>query len=56
MVGDEKYTSVSECAENFVKIKSTIHPQPEIVERYEKQYAKYKEIYPSVKELFKKIK
>ncbi len=56
MVGTGEYESVNKCAENFIKIKSTILPQREIVERYEKQYEKFKEIYPSVKELFKKIK
>lgn len=56
MVGEGEFESVNKIVENFVKIKATIQPQPEIVERYEKQYAKFKEIYPSMKELFKKIK
>lgn len=56
MVGDGNYSSVVECSEKLVKIKATISPKKEIVDRYEKQYLKFKEIYPSVKELFKKIK
>jgi len=56
MVGDGEYESVNECANEFVKIKTTIEPQSEIVQRYQRQYAKFKEIYPATKELFKKIK
>ena len=56
MVGMGEYASVKECAENLVKIKKSILPQPEIVKRYEEKYLKFKEIYPSMKELFKKIK
>ena len=56
MVGDGVYDSVAECSKKLVKIKETISPQKEIADRYEKQYIKFKEIYPSIKELFKKIK
>ncbi|MBR6502892.1 MAG: xylulokinase [Clostridia bacterium] len=56
MVGDGVYDSVAECSKKLVKIQETISPQKEIADRYEKQYLKFKEIYPSVKELFKKIK
>lgn len=56
MVGTGEYENVIQCVENFTGIKNTISPQHEIVERYEKQYKKFKEIYPSMKELFKKIK
>ena len=56
MVGDGVYDSVAECSKKLVKIQETISPQKEIADRYEKQYIKFKEIYPSIKELFKKIK
>ena len=56
MVGDGVYDSVAECSKKLVKIQETISPQKEIADRYEKQYLKFKEIYPSIKELFKKIK
>ena len=56
MVGCGEFCDVKECANAFVKIKNTITPDSELSKRYEKQYAKFKEIYPSVKELFKKIK
>ncbi len=56
MVGCKEFVNVKVCADTFVETKNIITPTPEIVERYEKQYAKYKEIYPSMKDLFKKIK
>ena len=56
MVGTGEYSSVRECADKFVKIKSTVVPEKEITERYRVQYEKFRQIYPSMKELFKKIK
>ncbi len=56
MVGTGEYKSVKECVEKLVKVKSFLTPDPEIVARYEKQYAKFREIYPTVKKLFKTIK
>ena len=56
MVGCGAFDTVAECVEKFVEIKTTLVPQTEIVARYEKQYNKFKKIYPSMKELFKNIK
>ena len=56
MVGCGEFQSVKECVNAFVKVKNTITPEPEIVARYEQQYSKFKEIYPSLKNTFKKIK
>lgn len=56
MVADGEYASVEACAKEFVKIKKTLKPEREIAERYAAQYKKYQEIYPSMKELFKKLK
>ena len=56
MVGDGEYKTIAECAEKLVKIKNTVSPEAEISQRYVEKYKKFKEIYPSVKELFKKIK
>ncbi len=56
MVGAGDYPTVADCAEQFAKTKATLHPQPEIAARYQAQYAKFKALYPSMKELFKKIK
>lgn len=56
MVGCGEFTDVKACADSFVKIKKRIIPCAAIAARYEKQYAKYKEIYPTVKDLFKILK
>ncbi len=56
MVGCGEFADVKECANAFVKIKKTITPDAEISARYEKQYEKFKEIYPTLKNLFKIIK
>lgn len=56
MTGDGEFKSVKECAEGFAEIKTTLTPDPEIAERYQKQYKKFKAIYPAVRDLFKKIK
>ncbi len=56
MVGSGKFSNVKACADEFIKIKSTVYPDKEIAERYDAQYLKYKKIYPSMKVLFKEIK
>lgn len=56
MVAAGEWESVAACAENLVEIKSSITPQSNIVARYEERYKKFKEIYPTVKELYKKLK
>ena len=56
MVGAGEFDSVEACANEFVKIKTKLLPEREIADRYQKQYEKFKQIYPSMKELFKKIK
>lgn len=56
MVGTKEYESVKDCSDHFVKIKKTLKPDAEMVERYEHQYNRFKQIYPAMKDLFKKIK
>ena len=56
MVGTGEYNTMQDCVDKLVAVKEVIYPQAEIVERYEKQYAKFAEIYPSMKELYKKLK
>lgn len=51
-----EYASVEEAAEKIVKIVDTVEPIPENAERYEKQYQKFRQIYPAVKELFDVIR
>ena len=56
MVGAGVYPTVEDCADAIVQMKRSIAPDPQIAARYDTQYEKFKTIYPSVKEVFKKIK
>ena len=56
MVGTGEFATVKECADHFVEIKKTLVPEPDMVRRYEERYNKFREIYPTMKDLFKKIK
>lgn len=53
MVACGEYGSVQESAQ--ISVKEVITPNAEIVEKYEQRYNKFKEIYPAVKELYKKL-
>lgn len=56
MVGTGEFDDVKSCADKLVSIKTTLYPDSEIAARYEKQYNKFKKIYPTMKTLFKEIK
>ena len=56
MVGDGVYDDVSQCTDKFVSVKGTVEPNPEIVDRYNDRYEKFKQIYPSLRNVFKAIK
>ena len=43
------FSSVEEAAEKIVRVTETIEPEPELVEKYERQYQKFAKIYPTVK-------
>ncbi len=47
-----EFASVEEAAQKIVKVVDTVEPIPENAALYEKQYAKFRQIYPTVKELF----
>lgn len=47
-----EYASVEEAASRIVKVVDTVEPNPREAARYEKQYQKFRQIYPTVKELF----
>ncbi|MDY2937412.1 MAG: xylulokinase [Fusicatenibacter sp.] len=47
-----EFASVEEAAAKIVRVTETIEPEPELVEKYEKQYRKFARIYPTVKDLF----
>ena len=46
------YANVEEAAAQIVEIVDTIKPEAELVAKYEKQYKKFKQIYPACKDLF----
>ncbi|HIU76896.1 MAG TPA: xylulokinase, partial [Candidatus Pelethocola excrementipullorum] len=50
-----EYTSVEVAAEKLVKVVDTIEPEEELVVKYNKRYAQFAKIYPTVKELFNEI-
>ena len=56
MVGTGRYPSVQAACDDLVEIASTVEPDPEITARYNEAYKKYREIYPALKPVFKKIK
>ncbi len=51
-----EYASVTEAAEKIVKVIDTVEPDPAIAARYEKQYKKFIEIYPALKDIYTLIK
>lgn len=51
-----EYASVEEAAKKIVKVIDTVEPNPAIAERYEKQYRKFVQIYPALKDIYTVIK
>lgn len=56
MVSCGEFESVEQCADQLIRYKKEIHPEPELVLRYKEQYEKYSKLYPTLRDLFKKIK
>jgi len=54
-VANGEYESVEAAAAAIVKIVDTVEPDPALVALYEERYQQFKQIYPTVKELFPKI-
>lgn len=54
-VADGTFASVEEAASKIVRIIETIEPDPELAEKYNRKYAKFAKIYPTVKDLFTEI-
>lgn len=50
-----EYSSVEEIAGKIVKVVETIEPEVDLVAKYEKQYQKFKEIYPACKAVYEKL-
>ena len=52
MVACGAYTTVADACNALVSVASTVEPEEELVERYEKRYQQFRKIYPACKELF----
>lgn len=50
-----EFESVEAAADQLVKVVDTVEPDAQLVEAYEKQYQKFKKIYPAVKGLFPEL-
>ena len=55
-VGCGEYPDVETAAAKIVKVVDTVGPDEELTAKYEERYAQFKQIYPTVKELFGKLK
>lgn len=51
-VGCGEYASVEDAAAKLVKVIDTVEPDEELAAKYEERYQKFRQIYPTVKELF----
>ncbi|NLK28049.1 MAG: xylulokinase [Clostridiales bacterium] len=54
-VGCGRYSSVEEACHKLIKVIDTTEQDPEIVERYNHKYQVFKQLYPTLKELFDKM-
>ena len=51
-VGCGVFSSVEEAAGRLVKITDTEEPDPQLAEKYEEKYQKYRKLYPALKEFY----
>jgi xylulokinase len=52
MVGAGEYLSVEDATEKIVKTGKCISPVASLVEKYEKKYRKFQQMYPALKNVF----
>lgn len=50
-----EYKNVEEAAKKLVKVTQTIEPEPDLAEKYEEGYQKFKKIYPALKGIFQEL-
>ena len=55
MVACGAYPDVKAVCKALVHVSSTVKPDPEIAARYEKRYSQFREIYPALKPVFRKL-
>lgn len=51
-VACNEFTSVEQAAEQLIHVIETVEPEAELVEKYEKKYQKFRQIYPTCEPLF----
>ena len=51
-VGCGEFASVEEAAEKLIHIVDTIEPELDLVAKYEERYARFKKLYPALKDVF----
>ena len=56
MVGTGLYPDVKKCAEALTRVKDTVYPDPVLAEKYSERYAKYRKIYPALRDVFKEMR
>ena len=56
MVACGEYRSVQEVCDRFVRVESVVNPDPVLAAKYERQYQKFRKIYPAMRTLFPEIK
>lgn len=54
-VGCGEYPSVEAASAAIVKVIDTVEPEPQLVEKYEERYGKFRKIYPRLRELFQQM-
>lgn len=54
-VGCKEFESVKDATNKIVKVVNTVKPNPELVSLYDGAYNKFKQIYPTVKDLYKEL-
>lgn len=54
-VGCNEFESVKDATDKIVKVVNTVKPDSELVSLYDSAYKKFKEIYPTVKNLYKEL-
>lgn len=54
-VGCGRYVTVEEACSKLIKVTQTTDQDPEIVDRYNKKYEVFKELYPTLEEMYNKM-
>ena len=55
MVGAKEYDSLEEIADKFITVQTVVHPQVELIKKYERRYRYFKKLYPALKSVFTQV-